>query len=122
MLPAVPLLLSTAFAVSSACAFEGFDSKPLPSPPLSAALAVGERKGAGPPPAGLTVRLAVRVVPPDEPVMVTTVELATGLVVTVNVVDVAPPATVTLAGTVATAELLLESVTTCPLDGAAALS
>jgi hypothetical protein len=41
-------------------------------------------------------------------------------VVTVNVRLVVPAATVTLAGTVAAAVLLLESATTLPPDGAAA--
>jgi len=44
--------------------------------------------------------------------------LATGLVVAVNVAEVAPAATVTLAGTCEAAVLLLKSVTTAPLDGA----
>jgi hypothetical protein len=43
-------------------------------------------------------------------------------VFTVNVALVAPAATVTLAGTVATAVLLLESVITLPPTGAALLS
>ena len=37
------LLLSVAFAISSAWALAGFDSKPLPSPPPFAALAAGLR-------------------------------------------------------------------------------
>jgi hypothetical protein len=53
---------------------------------------------------------------------VTVVLLATGLVLIVNVAVVAPPATVTLAGTVAAAVLLLLSVTTAPPAGATALS
>ena len=53
--------------------------------------------------------------------MTADVWLATPLVVTVNVVDVLPAATVTLAGTVA-AGFPLESVTTAPPVGAAALS
>ena len=52
----------------------------------------------------------------------TDVLLATGLVVTVKVAVVAFAATVTLAGTVATAVLPLVSVTTTPPAGAAALS
>ena len=43
--------------------------------------------------------------------MVTAVDAARALVLTVNVVLVAPAATVTLDGTLATAVLLLESVT-----------
>ncbi len=54
--------------------------------------------------------------------MVTAVEVVTVLVLTVKVAVVAPAATVTLAGTVATAVLLLESVTTAPPEGAAPLS
>ena len=46
---------------------------------------------------------------------------ATGLVVTVKVVDVLPPGTVTLAGTVATDVLLLERITIAPPAGAAPL-
>jgi hypothetical protein len=54
--------------------------------------------------------------------MVTDVLVATGMVVTVNVAVVAPPATATLAGTVAAAVLLLLSVTTTPPVGAGPFS
>jgi hypothetical protein len=54
--------------------------------------------------------------------MVTAVDAATALVLTVNVALVAPAATVTLDGTLAAAVLLLESATTAPPDGAAPLS
>ena len=64
--------------------------------------------------------MAVRDTPPNEPVMIAEVEVITDVVVTVKVVLVAPAATVTLAGTVAVAALL-ESVTTAPPAGAAAL-
>jgi hypothetical protein len=54
--------------------------------------------------------------------MVVDVDDATVCVVTVNVRLVVPAATVTLAGTVAAAVLLLESATTRPPEGAAAES
>src|SRR6267143_267174 len=54
--------------------------------------------------------------------MVTVVEAATALVLTVNVALVAPAATVTLGGAVAAVVLLLESATVAPPVGAAPLS
>jgi hypothetical protein len=54
--------------------------------------------------------------------MVTVVEEATALVLTVNVALVAPAATVTLDGVLAAAVLLLESATVAPPAGAAPLS
>src|SRR5260370_36039534 len=53
--------------------------------------------------------------------MLTVVDAAAPLVLTVNVALVAPAATVPLEGPLATAVLLLESVTTAPPDGAAPL-
>jgi hypothetical protein len=72
--------------------------------------------------AGFTVNVPVRVTPPDAPEIVTDAEAVTALDVTVNVPLVAPAAIVMLAGTVAAVVLLLESVTTAPPEGAAALS
>ena len=57
-------------------------------------------------PAGATVSVAVWVDPPYEAVIVAGVDVVTALVVTVKVMLVAPAATVTLAGTVATDALL----------------
>jgi hypothetical protein len=53
--------------------------------------------------------------------MLTVVDAATALVLIVNVALVAPAATVTLDGVLATFVLLLESVTTAPPEGAAPL-
>jgi len=69
---------------------------------------------------GVTVSVAV-CVPPYVPLIVTGVEDETTKVVTVKVFVVVPAATVTLAGTVATAVLELERVTTAPPVGAAPL-
>jgi hypothetical protein len=63
----------------------------------------------------LTVKLADLVVPLRRAEMLTVVLADTGIVLTVKVAVVAPAATVTLAGTVAAAVLLLVRVTTAPL-------
>lgn len=65
----------------------------------------------------VTVKPAVWVVPKVAE-MVSDVLPATGLVVTVKVAVVAPGATVTLAGTLAAAVLLLDRMTTVPPAGA----
>ena len=66
---------------------------------------------------GVTVRTAVKV-PPLVAEIVTEVLEVTVFVVTVKVALVAPAATVTLEGTVATEVRLLPRVTTAPTDGA----
>jgi hypothetical protein len=71
---------------------------------------------------GVTVRTALRLAPPNTPPMVAGVDTATDTVLTLKVALVAPAATVTLAGTVAAAALLLVSVTTAPPAGAALVS
>ena len=72
---------------------------------------------------GETVSSAVLVTPPKEAEMVAEVDAVTDTVVTLNVVLVLPAGMVTLpiAGTLATAVLLLKRVTTAPPVGAAAL-
>jgi hypothetical protein len=71
--------------------------------------------------AGVTVSEAVRATPLYDAEIVTDVDELTGLVLTAKVAVVAPLATVTLDGTVATLVLLLESDTTAPPLGAGAL-
>jgi len=70
----------------------------------------------------VTVSVAVLLTPPYAAVMLTDVAVLTVCVDMVTVVLVAPPAIVTLAGTLATAALLLESVTLAPPEGAALVS
>lgn len=69
----------------------------------------------------MTFSVALRETP-DTPEMVTGVEALTAVVETLKVALVLPALTVTLDGTVATAALLLESETTAPPDGAAAVN
>jgi hypothetical protein len=71
---------------------------------------------------GVTVSVADTVVPLSLAEMLAVLLAVTEEVVTVNVALVAPAATVTFAGTVATAVLLLVSVTNAPLAGAGAFN
>jgi hypothetical protein len=72
--------------------------------------------------AGLTVSTAVLVTSPYTAEMVDVLTAITALLVTANVAVVAPAATVTFAGTMATVVLLLDRVTTAPPTGAAAVN
>ena len=63
---------------------------------------------------GVTVKVAVKEVAPSFPVMVTEVDEATPVVLTVNVAEVAPASTVTVAGSVALTLLELRLMTAPP--------
>jgi hypothetical protein len=87
----------------------GLDVTRSPLRPVALTVTVAFCGGAA---AGITVRTAVRVTPPYDAVIVTGVEMPTTAVVL-------PPDTVALAGTAATAGLLLVNETAAPVSGAA---
>lgn len=93
----------------------GLDSTRSPLRPVAVTVRVTFTLG------GFTVSVALRLIPPKEPEMLTAVEAVTEPVVTVKVALMAPAVTVTLAGTVAAVELA-ESDTSVPPDGAALVS
>lgn len=100
------------------------ERKMVPVAPLPPSTVAGDtNRDAGPTGGGggVTVKVALRVAPPKAPLMVADVDVVTDTVLTVKVPLVAPAAMVTLAGTLAVAGLLLESVTTAPPAGAAAV-
>jgi len=98
----------------------GLDETRSPLRPEAETVSVAVDAGGGGADGGVTVRAAVRVTPPNTPLMVAEVLTDTADVPIGNVWLVDPAGTVTLAGTVAT-PLVLESVTDAPPAGAAAV-
>jgi len=113
---------------------ELLEVKPTEIPPVGAALLIVTVPVEGLPPTtdvgetvrlaavgAVTFRVAVLVTPPSVPVIVTATFATTGVVAIANVADVAPAATVTVAGSVAFVELEVR-LTTVPPGPAAPLS
>jgi hypothetical protein len=109
------LLLDSATVIPPDGAAAASDTVPTAVPPAITEAGLAETEVRR----GLTVNVAVFVLPPLEAEIVTLVAVLTPVVVTVNVPVVLPAGIVMLAGTVATVVLLLVSVTTAPPVGAA---
>src|SRR5262249_1387731 len=92
----------------------------VPAATLAGVTVIADRAGAAT--ATVIVSVAERVIPPNRPLMLTVLVAAGAPAVTSNAAVRAPAATVTLAGTVASAVLPLVSVTTAPPAGALPLS
>src|SRR5437763_9153609 len=111
------LLASVTIAPPAGAALPSVTLPVLPTPPVTAGgLTVTPTSG------GFSVRVTILDAPTDVAVMLACVTAVTALVVTAKLALVAPPATVTEAGTVAAFRLLLVSVTTAPPAGAALVS
>jgi hypothetical protein len=122
---AAPLLLDSATVAPPAGAALVSVSVPVEDcrPPTTfEGLSVNEDRVGGGRGTDVTVSEADLVTPPYAAEMLIVVDASTALVLTVNDALVVPAATVTLDGTLATAVLLLESVTSAPPAGAAPLS
>src|SRR5438874_7262578 len=105
-----PLLLaSVTIAPPTGAALPSVTVPVLATPPVTAV-----RLTLRPTSAGFSVSVTILDAPTHVAVMLTCVTTVTTLVLTANVLVVAPAATVTEVGTVATAPLLLVSVTTAP--------
>jgi len=112
------LLLETAMPAPPAGAGPLSTTVPIETPPPEMLVGLRLTDDTG---GGVTVRMAVRVTPAYIPRIVTSVVAATGVVEIVNVAVVAPASSHRLAGTAATAVLLLKSTTLIPPPGAGAL-
>jgi len=93
-----------------------------PLRPLTVKVRAAVCAGGGGAEAGSTASVAVRVVPLYPAEIVTGVDAVTGVVEMEKTAAVDPAGTVTLDGTAAVAWLLLDSATTPPPEGAAAVS
>ena len=131
MLPAVTSMVAGTFATAALLVESATKTPPagaaalsvtVPAEGLPAVTLVGLRLKEVSTAAGFTVSVAVFVTPRKSAEIITEVEVATDVVDTVKFAFVLFAATVTIAGTAATAELLLDNLTSAPPAGAAAFS